>query len=190
MKRWLIPLAAGLLLVGCSALPGQDGGPARQSSPADRAGAPTIDSPKNLSSRTADPCRTLLTQAQIGQLNYMPTGEFRVTATGSPSCIWRDDTSGRQVNAAVFVGTDLFVNTYRKRFLLVFRPLEIGGLPAVDIMSSPGAPSCTTTVGVADADGLDITSFRGSRSSGGAASDPCEDGHRVAEEIISTLPPK
>lgn len=87
------------------------------------------------------------------------------------------------------MGDDLFVESYRNRIFSEFRPLEIAGLPAVQLSAGSQVFTCTTTVGVAEMDAVDInTSVESSR--GRPMSDPCEDGRRVAEAVVSTLPPQ
>lgn len=183
-----------LTLAACSVGQGQQGGTPERTSPptsSDRSGAPIIRSPRDLASRVANPCGTLLTSAQVRRLGYGVPGESRVTAAGSPTCTWRARNTSRRVDASLALKGDLFVATYRNPDLPLFRPLAIAGLPAVDTRSRPDALTCTTTVGVADSESLDVTGFVGSRLGGTSSTNaPCEDAHRVAEEIISTLPPK
>lgn len=184
-------LALLILAAACTGVPSasvQD--TSDSSTPIGRAGAPPITSPRDLSLRSADPCRTLLTPTQLGRLGYDSPAEFRITAAGSPRCTWREEDSSRRVDVALALNNDLFVNSYQRRILPVFRPLRISGLPAVDLLSSPDALTCTTTVGVADNESLDLTSSVGADRNGNGVRDPCEKGHQVAEEIISTLPPK
>lgn len=90
----------------------------------------------------------------------------------------------------MIVTNDQLVDAYRNRFLPVFRPIEISGLPAVDIMSGPQVQTCTTTVGVADGQSLQLNTSVGGGLDGLPDGDPCAEGHRVAEEIVSTLPPQ
>ena len=189
MRKPVAGLLLALLLAGCSSAP-RDGpsepAPTRSS---DRAGAPPITAPRELSSRASDPCRTLLSPAQVRRLGYDLPGEFRRDALGAPTCTWREKEASRSASAAVVLTGDLFVDTYRNRFLPVFRPLRIAGLPAVDIMSGPQVLTCTTTVGVADGQSLELNTDVG-LTNGRRDADPCAEGHRVAEEIVSTLPPR
>jgi hypothetical protein len=83
---------------------------------------------------------------------------------------------------------DLFVDTYRNRVLPIFRPHEVDGLPAVDSKSTEDDTACTTTVGVADGQTLDIDVARGTYA-GERDADTCAIGRRAAEEIVATLPP-
>lgn len=190
-KTWLLVLVL-LAAAGCSSGP-RDGEPTQPgaTAPVDRAGAPPITAPRDLTSRATDPCRTLLTAAQVRELGYELPGRFRIDAIGSPSCVWGEK-DARQVDIAVVLTRDgdFFVDTYRNRFLPVFRPLEIAGLPAVDIMTGPRAPVCTTRVGIADSQSLDLNTSVGTGIDGRPDGDPCAEGHRVAEEIVSTLPPQ
>ena len=156
----------------------------------DRAGAPPITTPRELSSRANDPCRTLLSPGQVRRLKYQLPGEASVDVLGAPTCTWRGENRSREVSVSVVLTRDLFVDTYRNRFLPVFRPLRIRGLPAVDIKSGPEAATCTTTAGIADGQSLDLNTSVGSGLDRVPDGDPCAEGHRVAEEIISTLPPR
>jgi hypothetical protein len=57
-------------------------------------------------------------------------------------------------------------------------------------MSSPRALTCTTTVGVADGQSLQLNTSVGGGIDGLPDGDPCAEGHRVAEAIVSALPPR
>lgn len=155
----------------------------------DRFGAPMITAPRDLSSRGPAPCRTLLSSDEVRRLGYDLPGESSVDVLGAPTCTWRQEDRGRDSRVSVVLNRDLFIDTYRNRFLPIFEPLRIAGLPAVDIMSGPAVLTCTTTVGVADGQSLELNTSVG-LIDGVRDGDPCEEGHRVAEAIISTLPPR
>lgn len=184
MRRTLIGLVLALLMAGCSSSSTERDGVV------DRAGAPPITAPRDLASRATDPCLTLLTASQVRRLGYDQPGESSVDSLGAPTCTWREDEARRSTIVSAVLTRDLFVDTYRNRFLPVFRPLEIAGLPAVDIKSGPQVLTCTTTVGVADGQSLDLDTSVGGGLDGLPDDDPCAEGHRVAEEIVSTLPPR
>lgn len=175
-----------LMLAGCASSGGAD---PPTTPPADRAGAPTISTPRDLTSRGTASCSSLLTLEQLQRLGLDRTGESSVDAQGSPTCRWvASGSGGRSVTAAVVLDEDLFVGTYRRRETPIFRAYEIGGLPAVDTQFSANSPACTTTIGVADGQTLDVTGSRGTRS-GERDVDACAISRRAAEEIVSTLPP-
>ncbi len=180
-------IALILVIAGCSTAHDVP----RESAPtvmSDRAGAPPITNPRNLTSRAEDPCRTLLSTGQIARLGYAREGTFRRDVLGAPTCTWREEERGRDVGVSVILTGDQFVDAYRKRFLPIFRPLRINDAPAVDIKSGPQALTCTTTVGVADGQSLQLNTSVGGGSDGLPDGDPCAEGHRVAEAIISTRP--
>lgn len=188
MRAAVVLFVLLVMLAGCAANGGGTSGSAPTAT--DRAGAPPIASPRDLTSRAAQPCASLLDPRQLRRLGLPAVGEPIKSALGSPACSWRSGGSGKRADVTVVLQRDLFVDSYRRRVLPIFRPLEIDGLPAVDLQSFPGAPTCTTTVGVADNQSLDITALAAIGRGGRPATDPCEEGHRVAEAIVSTLPPK
>ena len=147
-----------------------------------------VVAPRELSSRAGDPCRTLLSASQVRGLGYAVPGEPSIDVLGAPTCTWREEDRGRTAIVSVVVTRDLFVDTYRNRFLPVFEPLQIAGLPAVDIKSGPKVLACTTTVAVADGQSLELNTTVGGGEDGLPDGDPCTEGHQVAEAIVSTLP--
>lgn len=184
MRRASAALLLVVVVAACSSEPARTA----PETVVDRAGAPPITSPRELSSRAVDPCRSLLTSGQVRRLGYDLPGESRVDNLGAPACTWREEDKGRTTIVSVVLTRDLFVDTYRNRLLPIFRPLRIDDLPAVDIKSGPQVQTCTTTVGVADGQSLDLDTSVGGGRDGIPDGDPCAEGHRVAEAIVSTLP--
>jgi len=164
--------------------------PAPASSTDARYGAPEVKSPRNLRSRSAYPCTSLLSPQQLEGLGYLFPGSFRLAIDTIPECSWRGDSHDEPLRASVVVTRDLFVDTYRIHLLPIFHPLEIAGLPAVEQQSPVGRGICTTTVGVADSQTLEVdVSIDDLAEDGGPTSDPCGEGRQVIEAIVSTLPP-
>lgn len=184
---WMAALLA--LVTACGADGGTGARPAATPLPVDRSGAPPILEPRNLASRAADPCGTLLTPLQLKNLGFGRPGVPTRNAVDAPTCTWTAGGVGSRTIAASVVQTgDLFVDTYRTRVLPIFRPHVVEGLPAVDSQASENSTACTTTVGVADGQTLDVSVARGTYADERDA-DTCAIGRRVAEEIVSTLPP-
>lgn len=189
MRALAVIIVLAFVATGCAAGPGTPGGTGPAPGAVDRSGAPPITAPRDLASRAADPCRTLLAPSQLQRLGLDAPVRFRVGPTGAPNCRWADETTSRRVSASVILNEDLFVGTYRKRIFPVFRPVEIEELPAVEIQPREDSADCTTTVGVADSQSLDLTGFVRVGADGVRRGDPCALNREVAREILSTLPP-
>lgn len=192
MRRSVLSvLAAGLVVAGCGssgAGAGAEGNPDSSVVP-DRAGAPEVVAPRDLRAGAADPC-ALLSPTRTRALDVLDRGTASTNNLG-PTCTWEGrEASSRTIQVSVVVTRDLFVDTYRARALAVFRPGQTAGSPSVDSKTSDTDPVCTTTVGVADGQTLDVSASLGSRSSGESEADSCAISRRVAEEIVSTLPPR
>ena len=113
----------------------------------DRAGAPPITTPRELSYRAIDPCRSLLNSGQVRRLGYDLPGESSVDNLGAPTCTWREEDKGRTTIVSVVLTRDLFVDTYRNRFLPIFRPLRIDDMDWVEIEASRGLDQCARVYG-------------------------------------------
>lgn len=194
LLRWVLGIALLVLLSGCGEgktltspppmIPVEVPKPSRY-------GAPLIDRPRDIANRSSAPCERLLTPTQLGQLGYPVVGQPSLIIDRAPSCTWTVDEPARSFSATVWIGEDYFVDTYRNRVLPIFRPTTLVGLPAVEQQSFSGPQICTTTVGIADGQSLDVQTDIGEfRSDGSPATDPCAEGRRVVEAIVSTLPPK
>ena len=188
MRRLAGVAAVVALVTACSGSP--DGPPRSSGSPPrDRAGAPLILMPRDLGARAGDPCGTLLRADQLKDLGVTRPGLAGVDSIGAPTCKWVAAGAGsRTIEASVVQSGDLFVDTYRTKPLPIFLPHDVDGLPAVDSKVFRDDTACTTTVGVADGQTLDVDVARGTRS-GERDVDACEISRRAAEEIVSTLPP-
>lgn len=153
-----------------------------------RYGAPLPEGPRNLQAVGAVPCE-LLTNAHLGQLGLRPQGEPRLVADMAPACVWQGSGLLQRVSVAVWLDRDYFVDVYRNHFLPVFRSLDVTGLPIVEQQSGPASPFCTTTVGVAESQALEISASV-DEVEGQPAIDPCAEGRRVVEAIVPKLPLK
>lgn len=159
-----------------------------------RYGAPVIEVPRDLRGPGSAPCERLLTRRQIEDLGYPATGRFRMSLDYAPECKWIDDrtiwSSWHSLSVSVWIGEDLFVDTYRNRVLPIFRPISLDGLPAVEGQDPGLMSSCTITVGVADEQSLNIDVDAGPpRHDGEPAEDPCAQGRRAGELILRALRP-
>lgn len=185
------PLVCALLLAtSCSSLKPTSSPPSPSAVRAEqRFGAPIIPTPRTLRDRVNDPCGTLLTRRQLEGLGFREPGQSRTSLGVFPECTWTDDETGHRLSIAVIVSRDLFVDSYRSRLLPVFRPTQVLGAPAVQQQTSENSTSCTTTVGVADAQSLDVVYDVASVGGSVAVPNACVGGARAAAEVISTLPP-
>lgn len=188
VPRAVAALAVTAALAGCAGPPPRPVAPLRPAT-VERYGAPTIDRPRDLRSRALDPCGTLLSPAQLSTLGYRVRKSRDVVGLAT-ACDWDGTAPGRATEAAVSVDHDLFVSTYRVKLLPIFRPVTIAGLPAVEEQSPSAPSSCTTTVGVAERQALEVTVYvTDIRRDGSTPIEPCAEGRRVVEAIVSTLPP-
>ena len=189
-KRRLL-VAAALLLVAsaCSAAPAGSPTEPAVRAPVNRHGAPQVKSPRDVRSRVADPCRTLLSDRQLNNLGYGIHGKSRRVIDMAPACDWSSEEPHRYLEASVWVDRDYFIDTSRVR-APIFRHVEIAGLPAVEQQSPVNLGSCVITAATAVGQALDVTSDVVDRHPGGRpVVDPCAEGRRVVEAIVSTLPP-
>ena len=191
MARMIVAFLVVLVMssvVACSASNSEPRVSAPSQTSATRYGAPGVARPRDLGSRTAAPCATLLTAKQVGEMG-LEDGRYRLVLGKTPSCRWEGREPQRSVTVAVDLTQNLFVNTYRARLLPILRPISIEDLPAVESQSTADSSLCTTTVGVAAAQSLDITTSVGDVIAGRPVIDPCAEGRRVAEAVVATLPP-
>jgi hypothetical protein len=166
------------------------GQPTQQAPPSQdpRFGAPSVSSPRDVRSLSADPCRSILTPPQWRALGFDPTGEPVTLPTGEGSCEWRGPDREPYVNVGVAARRDILVDTYRVRQFRVFRPASIGGLPAVVEKTAENSFSCNVTVGTAEGQGF-LAIYDGSLGSDGQADDPCRQAQDIAQRIVASLPP-
>lgn len=153
----------------------------------ERFGAPPITRPRSVAALASSTC-ALLDQKARG-LGYEGRPEQRTTIAGVVACNWSSASPRRTASTVVWNGEDYFVDVYRARLMAIFRPIEVGELPAVQQQSVESSTLCTTTVGIADWEALDITTVIDELEGGRPITDPCAEGRRVAEAIVATLPP-
>lgn len=183
-------LAVGVLVTGCSELRPVASPPSSPVSPAlERYGAPPIRTPRNLTARAGSPCQIFDASKSPSLQQYERPGEERSVIGRAQGCTWSAIRPRRTVSISVWVGEDLLVDTYRAHLLPIFRPIEVDGLPAVEELSTPGSSICTTTVGVADGQSIDVMTSVDDMKGGQPVIDPCAEGRRVAEAVVATLPP-
>jgi hypothetical protein len=173
-----------LFLAGCA----QAGTPPTATPAADRFGAPQVGEPRAVGPFASDPCAPLGSGAWE-QLGFAPAGRPEPLSTGEQSCVHEGVRRERYVSMVVAVASDPLVGAYRARQFSVFRPVTVGGLPAVQEQTSVGDLSCTITVGTAEGQGLLFNYSEYQSGSNNVRRDPCELGQRVAEQVVAALPP-
>jgi len=145
--------------------------------------APPVSNPKDASG-VQDPCQDLLTTEQLAALGFDQPGEQK-TIADVQACTWEDRAHTRELTAYVDPENDILSGTYwDKGSYQVFEEIEVGGLPAVQVLYAPDSASCGIVVGLADTQGLDID-YTVLRSGKG---DPCGEGRKAAEAIVGNLP--
>lgn len=200
-SSWLVAAALAVTLAGCAA-PGFPG-----SSPADppaavppsaeqgagRQGAPPSREPLRYSDPVPEPkdaravaACDLLTDDQVRQLGLVPgSGEQRDQGPRIQTCVWSSAIHpANPVSIQKNVDTPLPVldGQYLIRdTLLFYEEREVAGHPALRAeLSDTG--TCTITVAVSDYQGVAATADQ-------PASDPCTTSTRMAEFVLSNLPP-
>lgn len=139
--------------------------------------------------RAADPCSSLLTPSQLRSLGYLDPGVKQVLLGSVPSCLWKSSKPSRRLRVAVWTTRNYFIDVYRSRLLPVFRPTEVAGLPAVEQQNDVDSSNCATAVGVAEVQTLDVTIDVEKLANGALSAQPCLEGRRAIEAVVSTLPP-
>jgi hypothetical protein len=132
-----------------------------------------------------EPC-DLLTVQQVTALGFRPETTEQGTGGRAGTCGWRTDPgnpAGLQINTGTTIpaldGLYLGRDTYA-----VFEPMEIAGHPAVRADLTSG-DVCTIYVAVADYQGLSTDG----NLAGRPLPDPCAPSRRMAELVLSNLPP-
>ena len=179
---------AGSSITGCADQLPVSGPPSESrttsSSPPPRL-APRVLTP--LDARDVKAC-DLLSSAQLRELKLNPATAAPKTVGISDNCAWdsTDDpgsVGGVQLSThptlPVLDGVYLVRDTFAR-----FEPLEISGHPAVRA-DRTSAPSCTIYVGIADYQGVAV----GADAAGRPVPDICASSRRMAEMILSNLPP-
>ena len=179
----IVALVLLVVLAGCGQHVEPSGLPAEQ-----RFGAPFPAAPRDVRPASVDPCRSLLTPAELRELGFDPTGDLATLPTGEMSCDWRGLRRVPHVNVGVAGDRDILVDTYRTRQFTIFRPTSIGGLPATVEQASHDSISCNVTVGTAQGQGF-LTIYDGVFNARGQPDNPCGKAQQIAERIVAALPP-
>jgi hypothetical protein len=155
----------------------------------ERYGAPTVSAPRDIGPFAPAPCSGPLKAADWRDLGFSPAGAPSLLATGERACAHEGPETERYASVTVVPARDVLVDTYRVRQFALFRPTTIGPLPATIEQSSSDDVSCTVTVGTAADQGFILNYSEYRLRSDGRPDDPCGRGVRVAERIVSSLPP-
>ena len=195
MSRWLV--AAGVMLAavgisGCSGSAPQasDAPPSPASAPAgENHRIPTelrVPDPKTAAG--IPPCE-LLTRRQLVDLGLDPDTADAETRGSADSCAWHyaDRSSVAFVTMTVEPGSMNLAGLYATReTFAVFEPTTVAGHPAVRA-DDTGAGVCTLYVAVSDDQ---LVSADGNPLGRLDLPDPCAPSRRIAEFVLSNLPPK
>lgn len=147
--------------------------------------APPVPAPKD--ARGVAPC-DLLTDEQLEELDLIPGSAVESLSDVAQSCSWTsalDDTNpaGLVINTITGIAALDFIYATRpdnERFV----PTEVAGHPAVRV-DFVADNSCTLYTGIADHQGVSTEHNTANRP----LPDPCDIPRRMAEFILSNLPP-
>ncbi|MFC4942443.1 DUF3558 domain-containing protein [Pseudonocardia sp. GCM10023141] len=187
-----------LLLTGCTTI-SSSGGPVTQpgvataSSTGQPSTAPAKPSPRlspivrePKDARGIAPC-ALLTAVQLGELGLIPESAQPSTSGAAQVCGWRSvdpgNAGGIQINTNPTLPSLDGIYLVRDTFD-VFEPIEVSGHPAVHADQIAG-PVCTIYTAIADYQGVSTDG----NLAGRPLADPCGPSRRMAELILSNLPP-
>lgn len=193
IRRWpLVALAVAIAASGCSStVSGSPNGLPTHAVPSTGLSsklpprlAPAVREPKD--ARGIAPC-DLLTRPQLIELGLIPETARPSTAGAAEVCGWGSVDPGN--GGGVQINTDPTIPSldglYLQRdTLAVFEPIEIAGHPAVHADGIVG-PVCTIYTAVADYQGVSTDG----NLAGRPLADPCAPSRRMAEMILSNLPP-
>lgn len=145
---------------------------------------PSVAEPKD--ARGIAAC-DLLTEAQLIELGLRPETAEPGGSASVPTCGWRSNDPGNpagvQLNTALDIPVLDGLYLVRDTFA-VYEPIEIGGHPAVHADRNAG-PVCTVYTAISDYQGVATDGNLGGRP----LADPCAPSRRMAELILSNLPP-
>lgn len=151
-----------------------------------RYGAPVVSHPLDVAQAFADPCRSLLSAAELRAFDIVESGRSR-SYLGDSECFW---TSRGQdtLSLAVDDNRDLLADTYQTHLLPIFVPTEIEGYPSVRQQSNPRYNTCTVTTGLGPLQALqaDWTGI----APVSPAADPCQRAEDAIALVIRKLPPQ
>lgn len=182
-KRFLVAVlvAGALVAAGCTSPVA--GSPSGVAPPPPRFG-PTVPQPKDA---RGIPACDLLTPDQLLDLGLLPDTAEPGGDASVPTCGWRSTdpggAGGVQLNTALAIPVLDGLYLVRDKFA-VYEPLEVAGHPAVHADGNAG-PVCTIYVAISDYQGVSADGNLGGRP----LPDPCAPSRRMAEFILSNLPP-
>lgn len=146
--------------------------------------APPVRDPRD--ARGVDAC-SLLTSAQLIELGFRPDTAQPGTSGSAQVCGWRSTDSGNAGGLQISIDSAIAaldgIYLIRDTFA-VFEPIEIAGHPAVHADGNAG-PVCTIYTAIADYQGVSTDG----NLAGRPLPDPCAPSRRMAEMILSNLPP-
>lgn len=197
MRQRLMVLVAGasvaLAVAGCSPSPVQ-GTPAPTTSDSSSAnslppGTPNVTHPLDTAAFQKAPC-SVLTAAQLKQLNIDSPGGKVVDDPLGPHCGWTDQGPSRMGLSIIFAtaGSGLAGIYSQKSQYVVFDPLpDIAGYPAIVAMTDDARPQgdCKVSVGVTN--DLFISVEGVMNSDGPDGHNPCPRVQAIATAMVTTM---
>ncbi len=194
MRRAAIAMVAGavLMVTGCSA-PSSVGGTPAPTSDTLPPGTPNVAHPLDTTAFQKAPC-SVLTAAQLQQLNVAAAGQPKVDDPLGPACDWHDQNGPSKIDLGVgFVtaGQGLAGPYSQKSNYEVFEPQQdIGGYPALIAMTDDARPQgdCQILIGVTNKLALSIEGLlKTGVDKSPDMSNPCPRVRAVAEAVIATI---
>jgi hypothetical protein len=196
VRRTTVALVLGIAvaaLAGCSPTKGQPspGGSSSESgapSSSDNSPPPITQPTLDVSKYESSAC-SALTASQLQPLGASESGSAQDGTLG-PECQWDsvDALNGNSVSFTVLTKSHGLDSLYQNRDnLAVFRPIQVGGYPAVDSDTTDAAHgSCATSVGTAQSSGFEISvSVEKERSPEYKA--PCAVSEKIADTVLGNL---
>ena len=184
-----------VFLAGCSATVGGAASPSGAIQPPPPAQAPPAQAPPRLAPAVRTPLDArgfkvcdLLTPSQLAELSLDPTTAESKTVGISDNCTWKytndpGNVGGVQLSTHPTLPALDGIYLVRDTFA-IFEPLEISGHPAVHADRNAGS-GCSIYTGIADYQAIAILAD----SIGRPRIDACAPSRRMAEMILSNLPP-
>lgn len=186
LARTLAVLVIGLLVWPIAACGG--GAPPAADHPRgpERYGAPTVPTPVDVAAQADDPCRLLLSNAELELLGFSDRG-VRRSYLGVEECSWTAG-DGQALSLAADRDRDLLSDVYRARGRGVFRPVDVAGFPSVIEKTGVGdLNSCALTTGLGPRQALTTQWFGKEPLSSNP--DACDLAQRAATLVVRKLPP-
>ncbi|MFI9380263.1 DUF3558 domain-containing protein [Kutzneria sp. NPDC052558] len=195
-QRLMVLLAAAsvtMTVAGCSPTPvGGTGTPTNTNTSSTSslpAGTPNVAHPLDSARFQKAPC-SVLTSAQLGQLNITTTGGKVIDDPLGPHCGWADTGPSHLGLSIIFLtsGSGLASIYSQKDTYKAFVPLsDIAGYPAVIAMTDDtrSQGTCEVSVGLTNQLAIDVM---GAMNSGGPdGSNPCPRVQAIATAMVTTI---